>query len=253
MTDYQPNPKTSLSIARAGRSLEALHVVFCGPCRNRQEESQSEATAQLWRHSPITCWCTGHSEIATARSALGAAVSTGMPSDTDVVVMVDADVRPDPHTLMGLIGRAAYDPHAPVVVSSYPIRVPPGKEGSDDRLAHYVHDRRVWGGLGCVAMAAERFLQLHLLGAYEEHSLDLRQPLVRVTPDGPLSSAPYRVGVYDGRWLSEDLYFFRHVHRNGVPTVLYPRCSPHGAVKATARFKMLDGSPLAPELLLDDG
>jgi hypothetical protein len=105
-------------------------------------------------------------------------------------------------------------------------------------------------------MAAERFRQLHLLGVFEESTEPLihaRQPLVRVTPGGPLSSAPYRVGVYDGQWLSEDLYFFRHVHRSGVPTVLYPRCSPHGRTLVTSRFKMLDGSPLAPELLLDDG
>ena len=250
MTNEKPDSQDN---SRATKRLDELKVVFCGPCRDRKAEQQAEATANQWRSNPVTCWLTGHSEVATARCSLGASVANHMPDDSDVVVMLDSDVHPDPHTLLGVVGRAAYDPHAPLVISSYPIRVPPGKEGYDDRLAHYVQDKRVWGGLGCVAMAVERFLQLHLLGVFDEHVLDLRQPLVRVTPDGPLSSAPYRVGVYGGRWLSEDLYFFRHVHQNGVPTVLYPRCSPHGAVKATARFKMLDGSPLAPELLLDDG
>lgn len=227
------------------KKLRDLNVVFVGPCRDREAEKRAEATARQWSPEPVTCWYTGSSEIASARCCLGASVASHMPPNTDVVVMLDDDVRPSPVDLMGIIGRAAFDPTSPVVFSSYALRTPPGLEGNDDRIAHYLlGDSQVWGGLGCVAMTADRFRFVHLGGA---------QPLVRVHPRLPHSAAPYRVGVYDDQWLSEDLYFCRVLHQLRVPTVLYPRCSAHGAVKVTSRFKMLDGAPLVSSLIVDEG
>lgn len=226
------------------KTLRDLNVIFIGPCRDAKAEERSEATARQWGSNPVTCWNTGSSEIATARCSLGAIVATGMPPDTDVVVMLDDDVRPTPVDLIGIIGRAACDPTQPLVVCSYAIRLPPGKDGQDERIAHYVDPvGRVYGGLGCVAMTASRFRFIHLEGA---------QPLVRVHQHAPLSSAPYRVGLFDGVWLSEDLYFFRTVHMLRIPTVLYPTCAVHGNTRVSRRFKMLDGAPLLSSLVVDE-
>lgn len=226
------------------KPLRSLNVIFVGPCRDKAGEERSTATARQWCPDPVTCWNTGGSEIASSRCALGAIVATGMPAETDIVVMLDDDVRPTPVDLIGIIGRAACDPISPVVVCSYALRLPPGKEGQDERIAHYVKDRFIFGGLGCVAMTAARFRFIHLG--------DGTQQLVKVHPNVPPSTAPYRVGVYADVWLSEDLYFFRNLHLLGIPAVLYPTCAVHGHTRVSRRFKMLDGAPLLSSLIVDE-
>lgn len=235
-------------LVRRGKALRDLNVIFIGPCRDAAGEKRSEATARQWCPEPMTCWNTGASEIASSRCHLGVMVATEMPADTDVVVMLDDDVRPSPVDLIGLIGWAAYDLHSPVVFMSYALRLPPGSEGQDARIAHYVSSEwgGVVGGLGCVAMTARCFRFLHLNAENEA-------PLVKTHPSLPPSTAPYRVGVYDGRWLSEDIYFCRNLLRRGVPSALYPKCAMHGKEKVTRRFSMLDGSPLVSSLIVDQG
>jgi hypothetical protein len=168
----------------------------------------------------------------------GVMIATDMPQETEVVLLLDDDVVLSPSDVLAV----AYQCHESqdVVFGSYPLRMPPGKEGQDNRLAHKLSPGgHISGGLGCTAIPAALFRHLHL-SPFER---------VKVHPSLPESSCPYRVGVYCGGWMTEDLFFCWTLARQNVKTSFYPPILRHGLTVATKDFTMLDHSPMIRDLV----
>jgi hypothetical protein len=160
----------------------------------------------------------------------------------DIVVMLDDDIWLSSIEMLSIV-QLAWSYHKPTVVfATYPIRQPRGYEHRDPRLAHYLHDEHVYGGLGCVAMPREVFEWLHTEPLPGE-------PMVQCG-GGASTTAPYRVGPdSEGHWLSEDLYFCARLQAMNMATVLHPVPVRHGSIAANKSYLMLDGSP-PPDFLL---
>lgn len=233
------------------RNIRDARVAFVAPCRNGEEESKVYAFAHQWAPEPPICTVVGMSCVATARCEVGAVVSATMPADLDVVVMVDADVWVGPSVLAGLIARTLIDPLRPAVFATYALRTPPGKENEDKRTAHYLdEDGDVFGGLGMVAMHASTFRLLHQKHPAYLQGAELYSP----KPDTiPLSTCPYRVGPFAGRWTTEDLYFCHWLKMHEVPSVLFPVPARHNGQRVFGDFKMLNGDKLPDELMISEG
>jgi hypothetical protein len=190
---------------------------------------------------PPICSLVGYSCVASARARLAASAIISMPP-VDLVVMLDDDIWLSSMEMLSIAQYAWSFTRPTVVFATYPIRQPKGFEHRDPRLAHYLHDNHVYGGLGCVAMRREVFEWIHTEPLPGE-------PLVQCG-GGASTTAPYRVGPdREGRWLSEDLYFCARLHAMNCTTMLHSVPVRHGSIAATSEYLMLDGSK-PPEFLL---
>jgi hypothetical protein len=223
---------------------EKPKVAFGTVTRDHCGLQRVQAIVDRWDLDAPLMSMVGHSCVATARCSLGAEMANSCPSDVECVVLLDDDVCPSLVALKSAIVSAvssARSGHPTVYVVSYPIRLPEPTiddplPGDDKRLAHLIDlDDDIWGGLGCVAIPIATFRWLHLGDWTQQY---------QVVRGGTLSTCPYRVGPHDGQWMTEDVYFFAMLKKNGIRSRMVPYVARHGTQSADASYSQLNGMSL---------